>query len=191
LTYGRKFAPALKKKKQTASSSQILLEDADDAFTFDGLPSENELFGSTAETSRPSTDAPRDPLPGAKTLELLRMRVEMFESLRVSTLELFGRPGKLRQPPRKSTIVRLVALSDTKEQLEKAVDVVAAWRNAALPVRPETCDEFIGEPAWKWSTVRAHPFVRVNQDVVCIFNIQRLLSKSYKTDPSTAWMYPR
>jgi len=80
-----------------------------------------------------------------KTLELLRERAETFETMRARTLEILSAPGRLRQPPRKRTIKRLVGLAETKEQLEKAAELMAEWRNAALPLDLDTSD-LIGEP---------------------------------------------
>ena len=36
---------------------------------------------------------------------------------------------QMSQPPRRSTVVRLAAFPETKEDLEKVLNVVAAWRS--------------------------------------------------------------
>ena len=82
---------------------------------------------------------------GVKSPELLYKRAELFESLHSSTLEILKRRGRMRQPPRRSTVVRLAALAETREDLEKVLEVIAAWRCVALPPDSKTCDEFIGE----------------------------------------------
>ena len=124
-------------------------------FSSDQLPEADELFSTTtAEPPRSPIDPlERGPSPVLKTAELLRVRSEMFERQRTSVLDILGRPGRLRQPPRKSAIVRLVALAETKAQLEQLLEVVAAWRNAALLLSPNTCDEFISEHAWPCAPV--------------------------------------
>ena len=51
----------------------------------------------------------------------------------------------MSQPPRRSTVVRLAAFAETKEDLEKVLDVVAAWRSVMFSPDSKTCEDFIGE----------------------------------------------
>jgi hypothetical protein len=132
----------LKKKRQAASPSPILGEHPEYDPFLDPLPEKDELFGATSQSSTASVGAS---LHNMKSPELLYKRTDLFNRLHLSTLHILNGRGKMRQPPRKSTVVRLTALSEAKEDLEKVLEVIAAWRNVAHPPNFKTCDEFIGE----------------------------------------------
>lgn len=132
----------MKKKRLAASPSQAFEENTNDDPFVDSLPEEDELFPVPSQSSTASVDA--SPL-NVKSPELLQRRAELFERLHTSTLDILNKRGRMRQPPRKSTVVRLTALSETKEDLERVLEVIIAWRSVAHLPNSTTCDEFIGE----------------------------------------------
>ncbi|KIJ49525.1 hypothetical protein M422DRAFT_44876 [Sphaerobolus stellatus SS14] len=116
-------APALAAKKKRAKTS----------FNFN--IEEEDYFGSLAQEAKA---AEREAQRGAKS-----SRTRKFDALRNSTLGILNR-RKLKQPPRQSTILRLAALAENKEELEKVLGVIVAWRNKSRPPSPEIADEFSG-----------------------------------------------
>ena len=78
---------------------------------------------------------------------------ELFETLRTKTLAKLNLRGRMGQPPRRSTVTLLTGLSETKEDLEKALEVIAAWRTVAMPPDSKTADDFIGMSASSWRCV--------------------------------------
>ncbi|GJJ06420.1 hypothetical protein Clacol_000611 [Clathrus columnatus] len=122
--------------KRSSLTAQVL--DQDD-FTFDGSFGEDEdLFGSTAAPNN-TVDPAQDNSNSHR-----HMRSELFNALYVSTLATLNLRGQMSQPPRKSTVVRLTALAENKEDLRRVLEVVSAWRNVSRPPDPKTCEQFFG-----------------------------------------------
>lgn len=116
-------------------AAQVLDEDD---FAFDGSSKEDEdLFG--------STPTPETVMNLAQDGTYRNMRAELFNALHVSTLAILNLRGQMSQPPRKSTVVRLTALAENKNDLEKILDVVRAWRNVSRPPDLKTCEDFFGQ----------------------------------------------
>lgn len=134
---------ALKKRRQTAPPPLTLEDTPDYESSGDLLQEEEELFGAHPQSSTARVNGA--PLHDAKSPELVQRRAELFKTLYSSTLDTLNQRGRMRQPPRRSTVVRLTALSESKEDLENVLEVVAAWRSVACPPDAKTCDEFIGE----------------------------------------------
>lgn len=122
------------KGKRRSLAAQVLDEDD---FAFDGsLKEDEDLFGSspTSETA----------LEATQNNSHQDMRVELFNALHVSSLAILNLGRQMSQPPRKSTVVRLISLAKGKEDLRKILDVIAAFRNISRPPDLKTCDDFLG-----------------------------------------------
>ncbi|KAF8577679.1 hypothetical protein K439DRAFT_1664124 [Ramaria rubella] len=129
-------AVSLKKKRTSLSEQDQFVHNEDSAFpeSFE----EDELFGSPLQPSGSVHHVDQGNV---------HQRSELFKALHASSLDILQQRGKMRQPPRRTTVLRLAALSDTKEDLERVVEVIGAWRNAPLPHSASTSEQFIGRCA--------------------------------------------
>lgn len=123
------------KGKRRSLAAQVLDEDD---FAFDGsLKEDEDLFG--------SSPTPETALEVTQNNSHRNMRVELFNALHVSSLAILTLGRQMSQPPRKSTVVRLISLAESREDLRKILDVIAAFRNISRPPDLKTCDDFFGQ----------------------------------------------
>jgi len=169
---------ALKKKKKALTSPQ---EDDSDDFSVDGLPNDNDLFYQTSQHSGYFS------APSAVNDGITRR--EQFDALHIATMDVLNLRGKIRQPPRKSTVVRLIAMSKSKNDLEKVLELVAAWRNVSQPPEPKTSDSFIGR-----CENLGHPEIALTAlldrrkygiDILSLASARRLLHALSRSRPGT------